>query len=181
MTVLGNELLNQIVYEQGLVQPDLILYALDLKLKIALQKREEKDEVYDGMEMALCVADTKNFTLQFAGAKSPLYWMRNGVVAEVKGSHATIGGKETEQDKVFQLHTQKIKKGDLFYIFTDGFRDQLSEDGRKFMSKHLKEVLVAHQLQSLKEQEQALVKEFEKWHGKKPQTDDILVIGFKVL
>lgn len=180
MTILGNELLNHLVYEQGLAQPDLILGALDLKLRIALQKRNEKDEVNDGMEMSLCVIDSQNSTLQFSGAKNSLYWARNGAMQEVKGSHFSVGGKQTLREKVFDLYAQQIEKGDVFYIFTDGFQDQLNEEGRKFMSRHLREFLLANHALSLKEQEQKLEIELENWRGKKPQTDDVLVMGLRV-
>lgn len=181
MTVLGNELLNQIIYEQNITRPDLILFALDLKLRVSLQKRDQETEINDGMELALCTVDPEAKQLQFAGAKSPLYSARNGELHEIKGSRAPIGGRGAK-NKAFHLHTHNIEEGDVFYITTDGFQDQFSREGnRKFTAKRFRSLLTEISPLPLAEQAKQLEQTFTEWKGQTAQIDDVLVIGMKVI
>lgn len=180
ITILGNELLNQIVYEQEMTRPDLILKTLDSKLRVALQKRGPEHEIADGMDIAMVVVDKKNRSLQFSGAKNPMYFLRDGKLEEIEGSHFEIGGRAREKN--FELHVKSLNENDLFYIFSDGLQDQFGgKEGRKLMSKGFKEWLADIAHLPLKEQGKELEARFENWKNSHPQIDDILVIGMKAV
>ncbi|MDW8158357.1 MAG: PAS domain S-box protein, partial [Bacteroidia bacterium] len=53
MTMIGNSLLNQIVLERGVVQPDLILNQLHLGVRKMLKQDEKSSQTHDGMDIAL--------------------------------------------------------------------------------------------------------------------------------
>lgn len=180
MTMLGNELLNQIVNEQDILLPNQILNALDSKLFNAIQKKNCKSEVYDGMEIGLCTIDLKNRQLFFSGARRPLYQIRKGELNQLDGSLFSIGGKKKEKEKTFNLSIIDIEENDAFYLFSDGFQDQLSEEKKRFTSQQLRNFLIKSHYLGLQEQGVELRKIFENWRGNMNQTDDILGIGFKV-
>ena len=52
-----------------------------------------------------------------------------------------------------------IEKGDMLYLFSDGFQDQFGgEQGRKFMKKRFKELLASISEKPTKEQHEILDK-----------------------
>ena len=84
-------------------------------------------------------------------------------------------------------HELKLEKGDTIYIFSDGYVDQFGgSNGRKFMARRLRPLLLAIQGMSMKQQNSHLDKVIETW--KKPvngkevfdQIDDILLIGIRL-
>ncbi len=70
----------------------------------------------------------------------------------------------------------------MFYIFTDGFPDQLGGDHeRRFTSKQFNALLQRIHPLAMDAQEEALEKALTGWMGSQyDQIDDILVIGFRL-
>lgn len=182
MTVIGNDLLNAIVLEQKIYQPNKILELLDRSIKNYL-KQEEGSQSRDGMDMALLLIDEVKKTIYFSGAKNPLYYIRHRELFEIKGSKFPIGGARI-QKKNFELHEIPYEEGDVFYMLSDGFQDQFGvgtgkSHEKKYTSRRVKEfLLMIHQL-PLSKQKDALDQELTQWMGDSRQTDDILVIGLK--
>ena len=80
----------------------------------------------------------------------------------------------------FTLHKIELRKGDAFYLFSDGFADQFGGDQkRKFMSGQLKETLMAIASMPMLRQGEKLNEVFENWRGSNPQVDDVTVIGVR--
>ena len=84
------------------------------------------------------------YELQYSGAHNPLYYLTEGEFIDYKGSRKGIGGipvaKKKEKD--FENHVIKYKKGDKFFIFSDGYPDQVGgENGRKYQSKRMRELI----------------------------------------
>lgn len=71
MSMIGSELLNQIINVQGITSPDIILQKLHSGISTALNQQESANR--DGMDMALCTIDLTNRVLEYAGAMNPLY------------------------------------------------------------------------------------------------------------
>jgi serine phosphatase RsbU (regulator of sigma subunit) len=81
----------------------------------------------------------------------------------------------------FTNHEFQLQKGDSIYLLTDGFEDQFGGPNyKKFMSKHLKELLVSNSQKSMAEQNQVLETSLKEWIGKGEQTDDITVVGLRI-
>jgi serine phosphatase RsbU (regulator of sigma subunit) len=73
----------------------------------------------------------------------------------------------------------EFKKGDFFYFFSDGIKDQFGGmHKRKMMKKGLLAIL--ERVQHVAPERRNI--EFEialrKWQGSLPQTDDMLLLGF---
>ena len=84
-------------------------------------------------------------------------------------------------DKSFTNHEVKLEIGDTFYIFSDGFIDQIGgENNHRFTSERFKQSLLAIYDKPLYEQKEILEEILKEWMGGRPQTDDILVIGARV-
>ncbi len=185
MTVMGNNMLDDIVNSSHTTMPDQILKELDKRviksLSSSTDKKGRSGQVNDGMDMSVVMLDETQNKLYFAGAKNPLYFIRNGVLENFKGSVYPIGSEQYKKTKSFDLHTIDIQKGDVFYMFSDGFQDQFGgPEGRKYMRKHFREFLLSISHLPMKLQQEKITQEFDQWRNKQPQTDDVLVMGFKI-
>ena len=137
----------------------------------------------DGMDISIITTDNDTNTLFFAGAKNPLYYVRNNEMHVVKGSRLSVGGSKPNEEKDFGFFEMTMQEEDIFYIFSDGFQDQFSsrEYGTKYLRKRFREFLFKNHQLPLKEQGEELKQEFLNWKGDYKQTDDILVIGVRPL
>ena len=106
--------------------------------------------------------------------------IRNNEVIEIKGDAQPIGYYTGEQIP-FTKHEVKIEKGDMIYVYSDGFQDQFGgEKDRKYMAGRFKQLLLNISSDTCQEQLQTLNDEFENWKGENEQVDDICIIGVRV-
>jgi ligand-binding sensor domain-containing protein/serine phosphatase RsbU (regulator of sigma subunit) len=180
MSMIGHNLLNQIINENGITSPSEILNQLNFGVQQAL-KQHENSETRDGMDVCLCVFDDATQKLNYAGAYRPLYIInKNKELKIIEGDKFPIGGAQISGERKFTEHTIYINEGDTFYLFSDGYADQFGGDkGKKFMLKRFQQLLIEIYDYSMKEQGELLDKNIEKWKNGTDQVDDILVIGIR--
>jgi hypothetical protein len=66
------------------------------------------------------------------------------------------------------------------YLIRDGSADQFSADDKKLMTRKFKEILLSEKNQTFPRQKTMLNDQIQAWKGAMEQTDDILVIGFRM-
>ncbi len=180
MSMLGVSFITEIVRKQQLFQADLILNELRVQIKQALRQTSEKDELFDGMDMALCILDLKNNVLEFAGAVNPLYLVQNGELKVVKADRMPIGYYPKEVSE-FTKHEIQLSQGDSFYIFSDGYVDQFGgKKGFKYKAVNFQNLLLKNHQKPMAVQKESLEQELNSWMNGYEQTDDILVMGVRV-
>lgn len=183
MSMVGNQLLYEIINTNHITSPDEILRELHRKIRITLSQEETGNN--DGMDMAICVIDKQERKLEFAGAKNPLIYIQDGELFEIKGNTAPIGGKKRSPGKKstpreYTKHIIDLDRPTWFYIFTDGFQDQFGgKNSRKFMKKRFKELLLKIHERPPHVQRTMLSQTIGGWMDGSPQIDDMLVMGFK--
>lgn len=178
MSMIGNNILHQIVNEKGITSPSLILDQLNIDVRKAL-KQGDRSKTQDGMDVSL-ITFNGELEMEYAGAQRPLWIIRNNELIEIKADKFPIGGIRTENEKNFTNHSIALLKNDSVYIFSDGYADQFSKNDKKLMTKRFKQVLLDIQNKTMPQQELHLNEFIEKWKGNFEQTDDILVIGIKI-
>ena len=181
MSILGQSYLGDIVGDKKVDDTGSILDQLHEKVTGTLRQSEKGMSVHDGMDIALAKITFNPLTLEYAGAKRPLWLFKNGELKVIKGSRFPIGGMQYNLRDKYYSQTLKLEVGDTFYMFSDGYADQFGgEDGKKYMIKNFKNLL--HEIQDLPmiEQNKIIKDEFYSWKGDFEQVDDILVIGAKV-
>lgn len=180
MSMIGNDLLNHVTKERKVSNPGEILDMLHKGIINVLKQDGKFNKTRDGMDIALLSFNHEKSELQFAGAYRPLIIVRDGELIQVKADKYPIGNASQERDK-FTSHNIELRKGDMCYIFTDGYADQFGgAKGKKFMAKKFYKLLVATAKETVAKQEEKLNNEIENWRGDNEQVDDILVIGIKI-
>ena len=181
MSIVGNNHLNNAITIQGKTRPDEILNALNEGVTKALRQTRISSSVKDGMDISLISMDLKHKKLQYAGAYNPLFLIREGELTQLKADNFPIGGYMGEQLKSFTMHEIEIKKGDIIYLFSDGYSDQFGgPNDSKYLIKRFRELLMTIHKEPMEEQREILNQVHIDWRGNGPQIDDILVIGIRI-
>lgn len=181
MSLVGDTNLNQIVLQDGVTDPAEILNRLHDGVNNYLKQSLTKNE--DGMDAAVVVIDEQNNVVQFAGAKNPLVIVNEHQEVElVKGDRMSIGGRRiTQIEEGFTSHQVVYDTKNTYYIFSDGYQDQFGgARDKKLMVKTFRELLQKASLQEMDDQQFFLKDYFEDWKNGNSQTDDVLLIGFKL-
>lgn len=185
MSLLGHNALQHIgkVY----TQPGKILDRLNELARNVLHRGEDsgldaEDQVPDGMDIGLVSINLEEGVLEYAGAHSPAYLVRDGEVIELTPDKRAIASFEPGQYR-YQTHRMELVDGDMIYCASDGYADQFGgPKGRKFMRKRFRELLGELAGMGVAEQERILRQRIESWRGEahEDQVDDILVCGVRI-
>ena len=179
MSMIGNAFLNEIVIEHGITKPSEILSELRRLVIHALKQKGETGEQRDGMDISL-LSFSANGKIEWAGANNPLWIVRGNDCIEFTGDRRPIGFFKG-QGLPFTNHEIETKKGDMLFIFTDGYADQFGgASERKMMKKKFKEILVSFSNEKAELQKKNLEERFEAWRGNLEQVDDVCVIGVRI-
>ncbi|CAG5086246.1 SpoIIE family protein phosphatase [Parvicella tangerina] len=179
MSLIGANALNQIINEKE-DKPAHILNKLNKLSSEALNKSEEGIKVRDGMDLALCAISKDMKSLEYSGANNPLYLVRDGEISITKADKFAIASFE-DGEHHYTNHEFELKKGDLVYVFSDGYADQFGGvKGKKFMYRQFRELLVSLKDEPMHRQKEILNDKIEEWKGTFEQVDDILVIGVRI-
>jgi serine phosphatase RsbU (regulator of sigma subunit) len=180
MSIIGMDKIVQAIYEKQITEPGKILSFLNIQIKQVLKQHSDTSKQKDGMDVAILKFNASLTEVQFAGANRPLYLVRNKELLEYKPDKTAIAGF-TPDDMAFRTTAVSLAKHDALFIFTDGYADQFGGgEGKKFMSKNLKELLVRISALSAEEQEENINRAFTDWKAGYEQVDDVLVMGIKI-
>ncbi len=211
LSLIGHNGLQKIVSEQRNFTPSDILEKLCGYIIGKLGgKQDNGHEVLDGMDMALCCWNKKTNMLTYSGAGNPLYLLRNTQkipfthsameraikihsfkegdsispyqMQEFKGSFRAVGPYEMLNPPEFVTYSIQLEKGDILYVFSDGFADQFGPDNvTKYSYKRFRNFLHSIKDEPMTQQGLLLENEFINWYQNLYQLDDICVFGVKVV
>jgi serine phosphatase RsbU (regulator of sigma subunit) len=121
MSMIGNQLLYEIVVQQSVVMPDKILNLLHTEIRRVLKQNETQSR--DGMDIAIITWDMVQHTIVYAGAMNSIFMVMddkagalnpslydhtasNKQLIELKADKKPIGGHQhnEENDRTFTLH-----------------------------------------------------------------------------
>ena len=148
-------------------------------------------EQKDGMDMAIISINHEAIIVQFSEANNPLYILTNRELDNLEPLEDFDNFYEIKPDKMpiaiynkmdnFTPHEIQLEKGDILYMFSDGYADQFGgPKGKKFKYKPFKRLLLENANEPMKEQKEILNTAFETWQGNLEQIDDVVVLGIKI-
>lgn len=180
MTLLGINLLNNIILEKRILNPSIILNELDNRLVHALPRDNGEDNINDGMELTICILDPNKEELEYACAGSRFLIYENNNLTMYKGDNKHIGDQPHAEFKGYVTHYTRFSDASTLFLFTDGFQDQFGgQKNKKYSFRRMLEFFEANIRLPLSEQELMLEKEFDKWKADDVQTDDVTILAFR--
>jgi ligand-binding sensor domain-containing protein/serine phosphatase RsbU (regulator of sigma subunit) len=180
MSLLGITMISEIVNVFGIVESDEIVTTLREKVIDALQQKRRAITTSDGMDIALCVIDRANQTLQFTGGMNDLIYIHQDKLEVIEADHISVSVLYSDFGK-FSKKEIHFEKGDLVYLASDGFQDQFGgKRDKKFLRQRFHSLLDEIHLLPMAVQKEVLEKRLREWMGSTVQTDDITVMGFRL-
>lgn len=205
MTLMGLSFLNDAFNSKKKVTTAGVLDALHERLIGALRPSETPDGRHETMEIAIIGVDRRNGIIEFSGAGLHCFRVRgmsgvdsaelssysgeeaDGVRTDGKYIIETLygdripAGVQQREGHEFRRQEWKLEKDTSYYLFTDGYSDQFNGlTGRKFMRGNFRSLILEIQNFPMSRQKEILEERLLSWKGSAPQTDDILVVGFKI-
>ncbi|OJJ22098.1 hypothetical protein BKI52_08650 [marine bacterium AO1-C] len=182
MSMIANTLLDNIIKVNKITDPAEILDRLHRRVRVAL--RQDTTQESSGMDVALAVlqiAPGGNTSVQFVGAKRPLYYIKSSEneLGVLSGTRKSIGGIQPD-NVVFQTQQLVLSEGSLLYLGTDGFEDQNDVNRKKIGTKKLRNLLLTNAHLPLHAQQEVLEQALDEHMKNTKQRDDILLIGLRL-
>ena len=177
MTIMGNNFLNEIVFDDTILSPEKILQELDRKIVKQLVQVNGKD-VNDGMDISILKINKKNKNIEYASAMNSIIRVSNNELSTIRGARFPVGSNQYGTTKEYFKTSINYNEGDKIYLFTDGYQDQFGgPKGKKFLKKNLRNLIHEVSMHPMAEQRIKLEATLREWQQNEDQTDDILVIG----
>ncbi len=183
LTMIGQNHLHDITESDENLSAADILNQLNQRVIKSLRQRPERMETRDGMDITLCIFEDDSDTIQFAGAKNPIYLIRKDgkEIEKYEVDIFSIGIPIRGKIRQFENRELKLQKGDMMYMFSDGYADQFNEDyEEKFKHSRLRQLLYEIHKEDVEFQRDMLEKTITTWKGSEEQTDDMLVMGIRI-
>jgi len=188
MSIIGNNYLRMSLTDKSVNTPADALGYVSEKIYYTFSKKNEKRVIRDGMDISFCVLNNNSRQLYFSGANRPLLVVAKNGVKEIKGDAQPVGFQDNP--KPFTNHSLQLEKGDMIYLFSDGYADQFGgPEGKKFKFSRFRELLVSIAEKSLEEQKTIIHHTFEEWKSwpskngethEVEQLDDICILGVRI-
>jgi ligand-binding sensor domain-containing protein/serine phosphatase RsbU (regulator of sigma subunit) len=182
MSMIGTTLIKDICMRSNVQSPSDVLSMLDFEIASMLnvQDTPNGDNSTDGMDLTVCEIDLNTMYLRFASAMRPIMLYHKGELLYLRGSRNAIGGQLADS-KEFDNQGYQLEKGDIIYMFTDGYPDQFGGPyGKKYKIVRLKNLLGDICALPVEKQELMIVNEFNNWKGEEEQVDDVLFMCIKI-
>jgi PAS domain S-box-containing protein len=181
MSLIGLNFINDIVKNQNIYTPDIVLNRLRDNIITSLKQTNEVGDNKDGMDIALITYDRQTSVLKYAGANNMSIIKRGEELIELEPDKMPISIFR-DIKKPFTLKTIEVKEGDILYMFTDGYIDQFGgKKGKKFKTINFRKLLMQIESNDLKQHEEEIKTQFHTWKGDLDQVDDVLVLGVKLI
>ncbi|MCA6365060.1 MAG: SpoIIE family protein phosphatase [Bacteroidetes bacterium] len=179
MSIIGSTFLAEITGSEHRQTPSQILDKLEKKITAAMNKDGNFNR--DGMDIGLAAVCLSTREIEFAGALRPMVITGQSELQEIRANRFPIGGGTDIPKSGFTNHSIQLNSGDSFYLFTDGYADQIGETkGKRMGTKRLKQELQYIASMSPAEGKVHLEKFWQDWRGNTEQMDDVLLIGVRV-
>ncbi len=191
MSIMGINLLNTLVNEQGIYSPEIFLQSMRSIIISPLHQDNSVGQGRDGMEIFICCIDINNSKFEFAGAGTRMLFF-NGDEKSVYTMNVLQGNRMPVDYHVymedFDLQVFEYSRGDIFYLFSDGYRDQQGGANRKCMGSHRFYDLINRNVSlAMKDQKTVLIDYFKsrREEGRSDgsmmeQIDDVMVLGLRL-
>ncbi len=175
MSLISIGFLSEAIKEKHILQPGEIFNYVRERLVENISKENQKDG-FDGI--LICINSNENKITYAAANNEPVLVSENTFAYQPTDKMPVGIGISKDSFNTFDL---RYKKGDVLYIYTDGYADQFGgPKGKKFKYKQLNELLLISSADSVAHQKENLKTTFNTWKGNLEQVDDVCIIGIRL-
>jgi serine phosphatase RsbU (regulator of sigma subunit) len=178
MSLLNTSFLNEAINEKNIYEPGEIFN----HVRKRLVENISQDGNRDGMDGTLIRFEKENdgtIKLSYSAANNPPLIISGNEIRYQPFDKMPVGMGEKED--LFRTLNITANKGDMLYLFTDGYPDQFGgPKGKKFKYKKLEQQLLQINSLPLQQQSATLEKTFNEWKGDLEQVDDVCIIGIRL-
>ena len=185
MSMIGIRILGELINEQKIDRPSIILETMHEMIQSAL--KQDVTENNDGMDIAICrfkhvTGEPYDWELKYAGAKQPIFIKRkNSNEVEVSETDRRgVGGQSYAEIFFFTDYDFQLNNGDRVYLTTDGIKDQNNIMRKRFGTNRLKLLLSITKTEKIQEQKMFIDAIASNWQGLEEQRDDISLWGLEL-
>lgn len=184
VSLMGSSLINKTFVSLNDPNPSTILEAFHREFGQRMTAAKGTPHMF-GYDAGILTVNKGEDILEFAGARGDLFLFRDGAVQIFRGTRSSIElpitGSARPKALTYSLHTIPIRKGDQFYMITDGVRDQFGgEKNRKLGRKRFAEILARHGHLSLQDRERSIRQDLLIWKGANTRVDDATLVGIEI-
>jgi tetratricopeptide (TPR) repeat protein len=184
MSTLGSLLLDKIVNDTTL-KPSEILIQLNNEI-IRILHQQAGGELQDGMDLSVCLIDRRNSNIEYSGARNGIIVVTRNEAKRYKANPLPVGGNYIKKgipvERNFKTESIALNNSDWVFMYTDGFIEQIGGKENQPMNyeQFEKHLVNTTRLNTDEEKIALLQSELTKWSGNNEQTDDVLIVGFKI-
>ncbi len=180
MSFMGITLLNEIVIIEGNTSSDVIVTNLRERMTHILQQNRKDNIITDGLDLTLCILDRHQKKIEYTGAMNDLVYIHNGKLEVLMADHLSVNALYGASGN-FTRKEMEYKKGDMIYLFSDGYQDQFGGDhDKKYLRRRFFATLLEIYTLPMMTQKEILEKNHREWRKDTNQTDDITVMGIRL-
>lgn len=181
LTMIVYSEIRKIILDGEIRLPSEILQRLNRAVKNVLHKSTDRTDTDDGLDAAVCFIDHSDMKVTYAGAKLPLFYVKNQMLHRRNGDKYSIGYKDSDEDFQFTDHTIEVGSRCSFYLKTDGFTDQLGgQKNLRFGTRRFTDMIMENYDKPYNEQRKIFMQTLVDYQGVNEQIDDMTLIGFSL-
>ena len=145
------------------------------------QEKGSKSKSNAGFDGGVLYFNKDTRVCKYAGAKTPLYIIRNNKLEIFKSDRKNIGFIRTKYDQEYtELYMKLDDNVTNLYLATDGIIDQEGGNDSRFGKSKFEKLILKHNEKTFSEQKKLLVESFNDFKSDFEQSDDITVVGLKL-
>lgn len=183
MSIIGNDILTQIILLKKITDPQTILEMLSQQL-IEMLSHDKIDNT-DSIALSVCKIDKNqdNATLTFAGSGSTIYIQnpQTPKIERIRGSHRQIGPSGiSDNPQPYEQHIFQVEYNSRIIMFSDGIIDQCNKNRERYGTARFQNVFKNNFDIPIENIGDILEEDIKRYMEDTEQRDDITILGFSI-
>ena len=167
--------LSEAIKEKNILEPHNVFNYVRKRLIESITNESQKD----GFDGILVRFNSKENKITYAASNNHPIVVSNNQLNQLVCDKMPVG--KGERSESFKLYSIDGNKGDILYLYTDGYPDQFGgPKGKKYKYKPLNELLLQIAHTDLEQQLSVLDNSFTEWKNELDQVDDVCIIGIRL-
>lgn len=182
LSIIARSVLERAIDEREIQNAgDYLTKAHGLVMETLSQQDSANEKIDEGFDGGVCIYHRKERRLEFAGAKSSLFWVKDQGAEEIKGDRKSVGSSRSGGAFQFNTHAVENPKG-AFVMLTDGITDVMSAEDRPiaFGRRRVLKTLQSSPQTTPEGLVSNIMTNVDLYRGGAPYRDDLTLLAFSI-